>query len=121
MSLKYDPEIALDAFERKDFEEVLRLALPHAEAGNSDAQSMVALLYETGLGVNRDVLKAEVWLMKAAEQGSCLAWNNLGTLYAMGHPELKEKWDRALKCYQKAKELGFNLAEPYPPPYLFES
>jgi TPR repeat protein len=79
MSLKYDPEPTLAAFDLENYDAALRLALPHADAGNSDSQCMVALLYETGLGLNRDVLKAESRLIKAAEQNSCVAWNNLGT------------------------------------------
>jgi TPR repeat protein len=48
--------------------------------GNSDAQTTVALLYQCGLGVNRDVLEAERWLLMAAERGNPVAWNNLGSL-----------------------------------------
>jgi uncharacterized protein len=114
MTLEYDPELVLAAFERKEYEAVLRMALPFAEAGNPDAQCTIALLYEGGLGVKQDVLEGERWLLKATEQNSCLAWNNLGTMYAMQHPELRPRWGDVLKCYQKAKELGFNCAEPYP-------
>jgi TPR repeat protein len=82
---------------------------------------MVALLYETGLGVERDLIIAESWLIKAAAQDSPLAWNNLGTMYAMGHRELEHRAGDVLRCDQKAKELGFDCAEPYPPPYLLEN
>ena len=75
---KYIPSVALDAFERQDYELVLKLALPAAMDGNSDAQTTVALLYECGLGVNRDVLEAERWLLMAAERDNPVAWNNLG-------------------------------------------
>jgi uncharacterized protein len=80
----YDFEIALEAFKRGEYGEVLRIALPHAMAGNSDAQCMVSLHYQNGFGVSRDLAEAESWLLKAAEQGNPGAWNNLGTLYAMG-------------------------------------
>ena len=118
MNPSYNPEHVSVAFGLKDYEAVLRMALPHAQAGNPDAQCTVALLYECGLGVSQNVLEAERWLVKAAEQNSCVAWHNLGTMYAMRHPELKDKWDAVLPCYQKAKELGLNVAEPYPPRYL---
>jgi len=62
-SPQYIPKDALEAFEREDYELVLRLAMPHAIEGNSDAQTTVALLYQCGLGVNRDVLEAERWLL----------------------------------------------------------
>jgi TPR repeat protein len=56
---KYIPSAALDAFQRQDYELVLKLALPAAMDGNSDAQTTVALLYQCGLGVNRNMLEAE--------------------------------------------------------------
>lgn len=112
---KYSPSAALDAFERRDYGLVLKLALPAAMDGNSDAQTTVALLYQCGLGVNRDVLEAERWLLLAAERGSPIAWNNLGSLYASKVPELSHRWDAAQECYEKAKRLGLKVAEPYPP------
>jgi TPR repeat protein len=112
---EYNPEAAFDAFDRGDYETVLKLASPHAVAGNPDAQCMVSLLHQCGFGVKRDVLEAERWLLKAAEQNPPLAWNNLGTLYALKCPELERHWSDANECYQRAKELGFNCAEPYPP------
>ena len=114
-SPKYNPSNALDAFEHQDYELVLKLALPAATDGNSEAQIMVALLYTCGLGVNRDVLEAERWLLMAAERGNPVAWNNLGSLYASKTPELRHRWDAAQECYERAQELGLKVAEPYPP------
>jgi TPR repeat protein len=114
-SPKYVPSDALDAFERQDYELVLKLALPAAMDGNSDAQTIVALLYQCGLGVNRDALEAERWLLRAAERGNPVAWNNLGSLFASKVPELMHRWGAAQECYEKAKQLGLNVAEPYPP------
>ena len=111
----YDFEIALELFKRRDYGEVLRIALPHAVAGNPDAQCMVSLLYQSGFGVSRDLAEAERWLLKAAEQGSPLAWNNLGTVYAIGGAGLTKGPDQATECYQRAKDLGFDCAKPYPP------
>jgi len=79
---EYNPDAAFETFDRKDYEAVLKLASPHAVAGNSDAQCMVALLHQCGFGVERNVLEAERWLLKAAEQNNPVAWNNLGSLYA---------------------------------------
>jgi|SRR5579862_481810 len=112
---KYIPNDALDAVERQEYQLVLRLALPAAMDGNSDAQTTVALLYQCGLGVNRDLLEAERWLLMAAERGNPVAWNNLGSLYAARAPELMHRWGEAQECYEKAKQLGLNIAEPYPP------
>jgi TPR repeat protein len=114
-SPQYIPRDAHEAFEGADYELVLKLAMPPAIRGNSDAQTTVALLYQCGLGVNRDVLEAERWLLRAAESNNPVAWNNLGSLYASKIPELRHRWDAAQECYEKAKQLGLNVAEPYPP------
>jgi TPR repeat protein len=115
---KYNSDDINAAFQRKEYEWVLQQALPHASAGNPVAQSTVSLLYQCALGVERDLLKAEEWLLKAAAQNDPVAWNNLGTLYAIGacsggFPQWEGK---AQSCYERAKELGFDCAQPYPPP-----
>jgi uncharacterized protein len=113
---EYKAALAMEAFGRGDYGYVLESAMSHAIAGNPDAQCMVSLLYQCGLGVKRDLTEAERWLLKAAEQDSALAWNNLGSLYAIGDPSLAHAKGQARACYLKAKKLGFKAAEPYPPP-----
>jgi TPR repeat protein len=111
----YNSDEILRAIAHADYEFVLKNAMPHALAGNADAQCTIALLYESGWGVERDFLEAERWLLKAAAQNSALAWNNLGTLYAVKQPGLEQRWGEARQCWERAKELGFDCGEPYPP------
>ena len=111
----YNADGVISAFERKDYEWVYREALPHAIAGNPDAQCMISLLYQSGFCVPKDLAKAEEWLLRATAQDSALAWNNLGTLYAVGGPGLSQGQEKAHECYLRAKELGFDCAYPYPP------
>ena len=112
---EYEYEIAMQAFTRGDYADVLRTALPRATDGNPDAQCMVSLLCQNGFGVARDLAEAERWLLRATEQNSPLAWNNLGTLYSVGGAGLSKGPEQARQCYERAKELGFDCAEPYPP------
>lgn len=63
----------------------------------------------------KDVLEAERRLLRAKSQNSPLAWHNLGTLYVAKHAGLERRWGDAHKCYDRAKELGFDCANPYPP------
>jgi TPR repeat protein len=95
---------------------VVVIAMPHALSGDANAQCTIALLYGAGWGVQRDVLEAERWLLKATAQNSALAWNSLGTLYAVKHTDLEQRWGQARKCWERAKELGFNCGDPYAPP-----
>lgn len=115
MAEAYDQDQILEAFERADYGFVFKMVMPHALAGNPDAQCMMALLYSGGCGVETDFLEAERWLMKAASQNSAMAWHNLGSAYAMKHPGLEERWGEAQNCWQRAKQLGFECASPYPP------
>jgi TPR repeat protein len=114
-SSDYNWDEVSKAMDRCDFDFVLKNAMPHALAGNSDAQCTISLLYQLGWGVQRDAREAERWLLKATSQDSALAWHNLGSLYFAQLPELKEKWREGRKCWERAKELGFDCAEPYPP------
>ncbi len=112
---EYDFEVVTEAFGRGEYADVLRAALPHAMAGNSDAQCMISLLYQNGFGVTKDLAESERWLLKAAEQDNPVAWNNLGTLYAVGGAGLAKGPEQARQCYERAKALGFSCAEPYSP------
>jgi TPR repeat protein len=60
---------------------------------------MLSLLYQFGYSVQQDAASAEQWLIRAAEQQSALAWNNLGTLYLMGLPGVPYNPGKALECY----------------------
>ena len=111
----YNSDAAIAALEAKDYHRVLQLALPYAEAGNPDAQCMMSLMYQGGFGVQRDLREAERWLLLATARDSAIAWNNLGTLYICAGQELDEQHKSAQECYEEAKRLGFNAADPYPP------
>jgi len=106
----YNTVATIEAFARGDYAEVLRSAVPFAEQGNSDAECMVSLLYQCGYGVPQDAVIAEEWLRRAVEQDNPVAWNNLGTLYCLGLPGVPCDPEKALKCYLRAKELGFDHA-----------
>ena len=106
----------MDAFCRGDYGEVLRSAAPFAEAGEPDAQGVLSLRHQCGCGVKQDAVSAEQWLVRVTEQQSAVAWNNLGTLNLLGLPGVPRNRDKALECYLRSKELGFNCAIPYPPP-----
>jgi hypothetical protein len=103
----YDFEHASALLRTEKFSEAWEYALPFASAGDSNAQCLMALLNENGLGVAVNLDQAESWLRKAAEQNNPVAWNNLGT-----HLLRKGENGNAKKCYQQAVELGFTMAVP---------
>jgi uncharacterized protein len=103
----YDFEHAAVLLQTEKFSAAWEYALPYANAGDSNAQCLMALLNEHGLGVARDLDEAESWLRKAAAQNNPVAWNNLGTLLLS-----KGENEKAKECYGRAMELGFSMAAP---------
>jgi len=55
-----------------------------AEQGDPNAQYMLALAYDVGVGAAQDFAEAATWYRKAADQGHAGAQFNLGHLYADG-------------------------------------
>src|SRR6266699_2612959 len=55
-----------------------------ADNGDAAAQFQLGMLYASGMGVPRDIVKAAKWHRKAAEQGLTTAQYQLGLDYANG-------------------------------------
>ncbi len=56
------------------------LCLPLANAGNSEAQFLLSIVYDKGLGVNQDPNQQIRWLVKAQNGGNLQAEVNLGII-----------------------------------------
>ena len=102
---------ALNAIDRQDYTEALRLLRPLAEAGNAKAQNNLGTLYQLGLGIKLDLNEAITWFKKAVDQGEGSAAHNLGTIYITGLPGIPFNEDESKKWYRKARELGFEVAD----------
>ena len=68
----------LDAYERKDYKEAVRLYRLSAEQGNADGQYELGRMYFQGQGVPQDYKEAVKWYRLSAEQGFANAQHNLG-------------------------------------------
>ena len=91
--------------------------LAAAEEGHADSQYNVALMYETGLGVDKDASQAVVWYEKSALQGNGAAQFNLGVLYENGRGTPVDfgkanEWYRKASAQRDALAIG-NLGELY--------
>jgi TPR repeat protein len=80
-----------------------------AEAGNTDAQFNMALMYERGIGVSKDEQESVVWYRKAAEQGNSTAQFNLAVMYENGRGTAVD-FHQAHHWYRKASVQGDGLA-----------
>ena len=92
------------AFDRADYATSLKIWLPQAQTGDSEAQAYVGEIYEKGMGLQPDYELAAVWYKKAAEQGLTRAQINLGNLYEKGLGVEKDSI-KALNWYRKASGL----------------
>jgi TPR repeat protein len=57
------------AIKRRDYATAARIIRPLAEQGDANAQYVLGVYYENGLGVPQDRVKAYMWLSLAASQG----------------------------------------------------
>jgi hypothetical protein len=88
-------------YDRANLAAALRIWLATAQSGDAEAQANVGEIYERGLGVPPDYLKAVEWYQKAADKGLSRALFNLGTLYEQGLG-VEQDTLKALNLYRKA-------------------
>lgn len=81
-----------------------------AVGGHPKAQTVMGMLYQYGLGVEKDVKVAIYWLEKAADQGLCEAESYLGDLYKDG-VFVEKDWDKAEMWLSKAAKHGQREAQ----------
>jgi TPR repeat protein len=83
--------------------------LTAAKEGHSDSQFNVALMYELGIGIDKNEKEAVIWYDKSASQGNSAAQFNLGVLYENGRGT-KIDYSKANQWYRKASVQGDALA-----------
>jgi hypothetical protein len=71
--------------EEKDYKGSLIWYSKAAESGYAEAENNMAGLYEFGLGVPKNIIKAALWYQRAATSGEPHAQHSLGMMYANGN------------------------------------
>ncbi len=108
-------EKGIKAFDAGNYSDAYFRLTPLAEIGDAQAQCYIASMYQLGLGIPVDGIKAVEWYAKAAKQEikegsiSAIAYNNLATIYIAGMPDILPDHKLAKKYQQKARELGFEM------------
>lgn len=64
------PDFAYAAFQRGEYLTAFTIALPRAKRGDAAAQTLIAELYEKGLGIAQDTKEAAKWYEIAAKSGN---------------------------------------------------
>ena len=97
-------EAGVSAFEAGDYERAYQQWLPLAEAGDSNAQHQLGLLYASGQGVTQNSDEALRWLSQAAEGDSDVQYE-LGNLYYNGSG-LEQNFEQAANWFEQAAQNG---------------
>ncbi len=87
----------------KTFEQVLQLA----EQGDAESQYEIALAYDLGVGVQKDLSKAFEWYSQSAEQDYAKSQYNLGIFYALAKSVDKDI-EQSKHWIRKANENGYS-------------
>lgn len=74
------------------------------------AQFYIGLMFDDGLGVERDGKQAFCWYIKAAENGSPEAQNNLGVLYHTGKG-VRQNMEKAYRWLEKSADADCETAK----------
>jgi TPR repeat protein len=85
--------------------------LKAAQQNWADAQFRLAVLYERGIGTEKNVAQAVQLYRSAANQGHAEAQNVLGALYAVGDDGVEQDYQQALAWFQKSAAQGYAKAE----------
>ena len=99
-----------EAYKRGDYAAAHRIWKPLAEQGDASAQYNLGLLYQYGLGVERQLAVAAKWYGRAAENGDADAQKAIGDLYVKGFWGKKD-YAKAATWYRMAAEQGHPEAE----------
>lgn len=84
--------------------------MPLAKSGDPIAQLKLAVAYDAGIGIERNIQKAITWYEKSAEQGNAEAQNSLGGIYQAGDGVSQDSKE-AVKWFAKAAEQNHPYAQ----------
>lgn len=87
--------------------QLTRLIQIGAVRGYARAQRVLGIMYVKGIGVVTDFVRAEKWLLAAAEQGDGEAMYALSELYTQGADGVEKSEDRATRYRQGSAAAGF--------------
>jgi uncharacterized protein len=100
-----DFEAGLDAFQEGDYAAAAAAWTRAAEGGDPDAMYNLAVLYESGRGVEEDLAQSIVWYERALEAGVPDAAFNLGNFHREGQG-VEQDYQRAIELYEIAAQDG---------------
>jgi hypothetical protein len=110
-------EDGVEAYEKSDYANAVRLFKLAADQGNASAQYILGLMYSEGQDVTQDYREAARLFKLAADRGDAKAQYNLGLLYDNGQG-VTQDYREAARLYKLAADQGdasaqYNLGVMY--------
>ena len=93
------------AYQRADYAEAARWLRVAAEQGDATAQFNLAVLYDTGEGLQQNYAEAVRWYRLAADQNYAEAQSNLGAMYFTGEG-VTQNYAEAVRWFSLAADQG---------------
>lgn len=81
-----------EEYENGNYEAALKIFMTLAKMGEANAQLTIACMYESGVGVQRNLEESGKWYRLAAEQGHPVAQNNLAVVLLDANPKEAIQW-----------------------------
>lgn len=100
----------VEALQEQRFAEARAIFAPLARDGHGDAQFMLGVMHENGLGTSKDVEAAASWYEKAAAAGVASAQYNLGIFHQLG-TGVPHDLTKALEYHRRAAVQGHSRAQ----------
>ncbi len=99
-----------DKFQTGHYEIAHSIWLPLAEEGDGDAALGLAIIYENGLGLSRDITASVKWYQIAADNNIAEAQHDLGIKYFSG-TGVERNPRKAYELWRQAAESGLSAAQ----------
>lgn len=112
-------QFGLIKLQNGEVESALTFLRNSANKGQAAAQYRLAKLYETGNGLEKDLLTARDLIEKAARSGNRIAMHDLANFYANGIGGTEQDLEIAAQWFEKAAERGV-VDSQYNTGYLYE-
>ena len=103
-------EQAVEDYRSGNYIQALNLFYVLAKKDDVRSQYNVALIYENGLGVQKDLPQAKLWYERAAKQGNASAQYNLAQMYHEAGQKDVHAYEKAKYWYDKSVNAGVKEA-----------
>lgn len=100
----------VSALHEQRFADARAIFTPLARDGNGDAQFMLGVMHENGLGTEKDLQAAASWYEKAAAAGVASAQYNLGIFHQLGSGVPQDP-KKAFEYHRMAAMQGHSRAQ----------